>query len=77
MRELSEWDRFKEVDTVCEKICCKQLDLEVCRPELIKKLCLPKKELLRKLGVEEEELKDNRVKVKDILRRLEAREKNE
>lgn len=77
MRELSEWDRFKEVDMVCEKICCKQLDLEVCRPELIKKLCLPKKELLSKLGVEEEELKDNRVKVKDILRRLEERKKNE
>lgn len=74
MREVNEWDRFKEVNKICEKIGCKQLDLEVCRPELVGKLCFPKKELLQKIGLEEEDLIENRVKEKDILRRIEKQE---
>ena len=66
MRELNEWDRFKEVNKICEKMKCKQLDLDICRHELIVKLCLPKKELLKKLVIEEEDLESNKIKIADI-----------
>ena len=71
MRELNEWDKYKEVNKICEKMKCKQLDLDICRPELIVKLCLPKKELLKKLEIEEEDLASNKIKTTDILRKIE------
>jgi hypothetical protein len=70
MRELSEWDRYKEVNKVCEKMKCKQLDLEICRPELVVKLCLPKRELLKKLEIGEQDLESNKIKITDILSKI-------
>lgn len=76
MREINEWDRYKEVNSVCEKISCKQLDLEGCRPELVGKICFLKSELLKKMEIQEDDLKENKVKVADIVRKVEEEKSN-
>lgn len=66
-REVSEWERYKEINDICPKVGCNQLEMDDCNPDLRKNLCFPKKELLKKLNVQEEELKNNEIKLKSIL----------
>jgi len=70
-REITEWERYKEINNICGKVGCKQLDMDVCNPDIRKKLCFPKKELLNKLEITEEELESNSITMKAVISKLE------
>jgi len=71
VREINEWERYKEINNICSKVGCKQLDIDVCNPDIRKKLCFPKKELLNRLEIKEEELENNSITIKTLISKLE------
>ncbi|MHC1719540.1 MAG: hypothetical protein AB9844_02420 [Clostridiaceae bacterium] len=69
-REINEWERYKEINNICDKVGCKQMDIDVCNPDIRKKLCFPKKELLNRLEIAEEELENNSITWKAVFEKL-------